>query len=723
VDQDRRPAIAQEKAEEPLRDLGLGPAHSAPRSLALLAALFAVLVALRIHGFSISAWHSLLDGSPVKEVLLGAPRLIRSDDWVAHLPLAFAQGAHHPPFPLVNTLIGSGQSALLPIELPVWHPLVLFRPTVWGFFLGNDTGMAWMWWSRVLGLAALWFALLRRVSRGRRELAAAGVAILLGSPLFQFWSFNAAPHAAALGAMVLSTLSLLRATRPAAIWASAAALGAAGAWFALATYPPYQVTLAWLYPALVLGFWLEDPERRAVRRHGGTRVLALAVAGLFVLGVLGLFVWEAQGAIEAMRGTVYPGLRTSTGGDRPFWTLVTANFATGFWASKWGPLANVCEAASPWMLAPIVMLLWVVRVARKRSHLDRLALLLLAYQAVLVVYAVFGFPEWLAHATGLSFAPGTRCAVGIALADVALLLRFLACAPPALGTERWLALGLALAWAGLLGLLSIPLAQTLPEAQPGVLFVLAALNGVLVFLALSLRRRSLAPWLLAAASFATTAWFNPLVVGGFSYLTDNPLSQRILEIDQNTPGGSTWVAFGSQTEGNLFRAIGVHSVNGLQPVPQLALWQRLDPEGRERGTYNRYAHIVFGLALSPQPFFRRCSRDCVVVFIDPTSRALHELGVTHAIFNGNEVERRLFERLSHFEWIYSVGQSHLYRVPPLAPEPSGFLGALGGTNGQPGKASASEPAARRRMQCAGALANEACGMGAEVEPPLSSVTP
>jgi len=391
----------------------------------------------------------------------------------------------------------------------------------------------------------------------------------------------------------------------------------------------------------------------------------LAAAGLFVLGVLAVFVLEAHAAIETLRGTVYPGLRISRGGDRPLWTLVTANFATGLWASNWGVLENVCEAASPWLVAPIPMLLWLIRAARQRSHLDRLTLLLLVYQTALMVYAMYGFPEWLARATGLSFAPGTRCVVGICFADVALLLRWLACAPPAMGTERWLALGLTAVWAGLLGLLSIPLAQALPEARPNVLFALAAANGVLVFLALTLRRRSLAAWLFAAASFATTAWFNPLVVGGSTYLTDNPLSQRILAIDRQTPGGSTWVAFESQTEANLFRAIGVRSVNGLQPVPQLSLWERLDPEGSGRRIYNRYAQVAFHAVSSPQPYFRLFSMEFLVLYIDPTSRALRKLGVTHALFTGNDSERQNFEQLSHFEWLDSVGQNHLYRIPPL----------------------------------------------------------
>ena len=670
MDKDDRRAIAlRADLGRQLRDLSVSPSRPVTRSLALLglAAVFATLVSLHVHGFSISAWHSVIDGSPPEEILLGAPRLIRSDDWKVHLPLAFAQAAHHPPFPLLNTLIGAGQSAPLPIELPVAHPLALFRPTLWGFFLGDDAGMAWLWWSRVFGLAAVWFGVFQIVTGGRRGLAAAGVAILLGSPFFQFWSFNAASHTAAMGATVLATLSLLRVARRTAIWASGAALGAAGAWFALATYPPYQVTLAWLYVALVIGLWLEDPDRRAVRRYGVTRALALAGAGLFVLGVLAVFASEAHTAIEAIRGTAYPGLRISRGGDRPLWALFTANFATGLWASKWGPFFNICEAASLWVLAPMPMLLWVFRTARERSHIDRAALLLLAYQGALVVYAAFGFPDWLARATGLSFVPGARCVIGIGLADVALLLRFLACAPAAIGTERCLALGLTAVWVGLLGVLSIPLARALPEARPHVLLGLAGVNGILTWLALTSRRRTLAPWLLAAASFATTAWFNPVVIGGSAYLTGNPLSRRIIEIDHQTPGGSTWVAFGREDLPNLFRAIGVRAVNGLHPVPQLSLWERLDPEGRGRNIYNRYAHVAFVADSSPRPVFELCGRDCVIVNINPASRALRALGVTHALFRGNDAGRQAFERLSHFEWIDSVGENHLYRIPAFGP--------------------------------------------------------
>jgi len=120
-------------------------------------------------------------------VLLGRPQQIRIDDYAVILPLAFAQERHDPPFPVLNTRIGQGQNMLVPFSLPVWHPVTSFRPDTWGFFLGADTGMAWRWWSRTLGLFAVAWLLLLVVTGGDRTLSAFGALFLVESPFFQFW--------------------------------------------------------------------------------------------------------------------------------------------------------------------------------------------------------------------------------------------------------------------------------------------------------------------------------------------------------------------------------------------------------------------------------------------------------------------------------------------------------------------------------------------------------
>ena len=134
------------------------PRLSRPHRVALLAlvVLCAVGVAANLHGFSLAAWHAHIDDSPAEEVLLGEARPIRSDDWGVQIPLGLAQLSHDPPHPVFNSNIGWGQNMLAPLQSPVAHGTALFRPALWGYFAGADTGLAWMWWFELVGLIGVW---------------------------------------------------------------------------------------------------------------------------------------------------------------------------------------------------------------------------------------------------------------------------------------------------------------------------------------------------------------------------------------------------------------------------------------------------------------------------------------------------------------------------------------------------------------------------------------
>lgn len=631
--------------------------------------VFALLVGLRVHGFSLAMWHQVIDGSEPGEVLLGAPRSIRSDDWKVHLPLALAQRAHDPPFPLVNESIALGQSALVPFELPVAHPLVAFRPTVWGFFLGGDVGVAWLWWSRVLGLFAVWYGVLFVVSAGRADLAGIGALAVTAAPFFQLWSyFQSATIAAAGGGVFLAAASLLRAQSRAGIVASGAGLGFAGACFALATYPPYQVTLAWLVVALLVGRALELRGEAPWRRHPGLRLLAAIAAALVVLAAVAGLYLAARESIETMRQTAYPGARVSTGGGRTLAQLTTANLAAAWWAEGWGPLHNICEAASFWLLAPVPAVLWLVRWARG-ERVDPVAAALLVYLWLLGAFTVIGAPALVTRATGLSLVPGPRAVIGIGLADTLLVVRWLARAEPLRAEERRLGLGVGLAagWSALLGAAALELARDLPGAPPLLLGALVVANGGLAWLVLVARRPRWPLAILAAASLAGAIWFHPLTVGGTRWLVENEVSQRILAIDRAEGGRSVWASFGPDEIGNLFRILGVRSISGVHPVPQLELWRRIDPSAAAQEIYNRYAHVNLVARRVAGPPFRLVSRDVLALRLDPGGPGLRALGVTHVLVQGGEASRRRFEEMSGFEPLGSVGNVHLFRVRASGP--------------------------------------------------------
>jgi len=278
-----------------------------------------------------------------------------------------------------------------------------------------------------------------------------------------------------------------------------------------------------------------------------------------------------------------------------------------------------------------------------------------------VLYITVGFPDWLARASLLALAPGRRSVLALGLADAVLLMRFLACTSPVVERRRIFALSASFTLG--LALCGIALARELPGASLAWVLPLAAANGGLAAWILAARRRVLPALALAAASLATTVWFNPIAVGGADYLMGNELSRQILAIDRAAGGRSNWVAFGSDEVANLFRALGVRSINGTLTLPQLELWARIDPEGRAHPLYDRYAHVAFVAAPDARPSFKLRSQDSLVVRINPAAQDLQKLGVTHALFHGDAKAREGFERLSGYEYLGSVGENHLYRLP------------------------------------------------------------
>jgi hypothetical protein len=631
------------------------------RLMAAIAALFALLVALQLHGFSLPMWHDVIDDSPAPEVLLGEPRYLRADDWLAQLPLVFSQARHDPRFPVVNRHIGLGQNALLPITLPVLHPVTLFRPTQWGFFLGEDVGMAWMWWLQVLGVFSVWLGVLLLATRNDLALSVLGSLLLLASPFFQLWGFNKAGLPIYMGLCVLATLGLLGARRRGRILASGALLGWAGGCFLLMLYPPYQVGLAYLYLALVGGLVWQRRCDLALRTRLPARCAGLLLA-LGIAGFAALWLWlGAADAVEAMRGTVYPGQRISTGGHVPTWQLLATNLWITHQVTDYGSLGIDLDAAFFWFFSPVVAcaLLWRRISAGERAPLGAA---LLVYCAVLALYRDFGLPESLARVFQFARMPASRTALGMGLADTVLLVCFLSSPsnrePRPLRAPAVIALG----WMLVLSVAALRFHALLPESRPVWLGALVILNGVLAY-AICARRFSRAVLgVMVAGLAAGTIASNPLVVGGSDFLTRNPLSQRILEIDGEMGGHSSWLPFGGSDVGNLFRALGVHSLGGLHAIPQLALWQKLDPDGESAAVYNRYAHVGFAPHLADRARFAQRREHGFYVYLNPLGEELTRLGVTHLLAQARP-DSRADRFWAQFEPDAQIGHFRIFRLP------------------------------------------------------------
>ncbi|MBW2287908.1 MAG: hypothetical protein JRG90_08790 [Deltaproteobacteria bacterium] len=650
---------------------GLSRAHRI--ALAILCGVFAVGVATELHGYSLGGWRAYLGDDAALQPLLGKSRPIRSDDWAVSIPLALAQRAHDPPFPVVNENIGRGQNMLAPVQAPVAHPVALFRPALWGYFLGDDTGIAWTWWFNLLGLIAVWSCVFASVGRGRSALALAAAVALAYAPFFQFWSLNLAPAAIFAGAVVLGAQWVFAAARPRDCLLGGVLLGWAAGAFGLVLYPPAMAVLAQVAAVLAVAGIASSRSVWGVHAdgvaHPAWRAVALDIAAVITFAAAWAFLDGARDALELVNGSVYPGHRTATGGDLPWWQAFSSNLWLAWWTEDFGPMRNLCEAASFPLFFPLIGAALAIRWWRGGERPDGLAAALLLYCAFLAIYQQWGFPEWLARATGLGFAPARRTLLGSGLADALLLVRFLSAAR---GDEasrvggRAAAALLALGWGALLAAVAKQLTGAIPGLPLAPLLAMAGANAAVAYAILTVRRPERFMAVFAAAAVVGSVWFNPLARGGAAALRENELAAAILAIDAEHAGESVFITYGSPKLPNLVWALGVHGLNGTHTTPQLALWRELDPLGRFEDVYNRYAHVQFSAGPGDVARFQAIRHDSIRVVLNPLAPVLRrELGATHLLLRAKDEDRGAFERRTGLAPVFVEQRNAIYALPRI----------------------------------------------------------
>lgn len=619
--------------------------------------LLLVLSLARLHGFSLPKWHEKIDGSPAPELLLGTAQGIRSDDWAVSLPLIFAQSAQSERFAATSDLIGyGGVDMRVGSPVPVRGWVTSFRPQLWGYFAGRDTGMAWQWWFRILALFCAAFLTFLRLGGERVGLAAAAAGAFAAAPFFVFWSYNCEPLAAMAMLTFVCFAGIARARTTGSIVAWGLLLAWAAGCFALSfLYPPYQVSLAWAIAACTSAWLVRE---RAQLQAAGQLALRAGVAGgaLALAAILvAVFFVQSREAIEVLSATLYPGTRASFGGDVSFLHLVQNYFSVPAGEPALNAFGNVCEAGAFLYLCPLLGAAFAWDAIARRRRPDPAAVILLSVVALFTVYALFGFPPLLAKALFLGRLPGLRAVPAVGWIDFALLMTFFASGPALSRRAQWV---LTSAWALALVVLGGFVASRTGSGALLVLGVSAAFVALGIFV---LRRRTVAVAVLAIASLVLTSWFNPVVRGGSDYLSANPFSSKVLELDRAAGGRSRWIVFEQASLADLFRAIGVRAVNGVHFYPQHELWSRLGLLERSPEIWNRYAHVAFELAERPdEARLQLKNLDAIVVRIHPEHPAFARLEVDYLVWVGGDPAA--LRALSSLRLAASIGDKHIFRV-------------------------------------------------------------
>jgi hypothetical protein len=599
-----------------------------------MVAAFLLLVAAGWTGSSVELLQSdrhvaAHDGVP----WAGPARVIRSDEWQVLTPLAIAQAQHRPAFPVVNRNLGTDGQNMLVIGMsgmPVAHLSALAKPATWGFFLFDlRRALAWSWWFPFFAcFLALW-AVLQAFFAVPWRLAALLAATLAVAPYTVVYSGWPAYALFFPLAALLAVRHALQAVGWGAAFAAGAGLGLAVAGFGLVLYPAWQVSLAWLFLPLAIAWMV---AHRYEWRWGAMQSVAAGAAVGVALLVLGAWWLDAHDAVAALRGTVYPGQRsTEAGGDVDNWFLVKGWLApvTMYRASSLMP-GGASDGGSIVLLV-LPLLAAVAWRWRELRRVDAVGAVLVAYLAVILAFMFVGFGPALARWTLWGSATSYRLDIALGAAQVLLLAWLIGqegtnpISPARPGVAAAVAAAIALHAAWLLARVPPAIAEML---VPPVLLAAVVSLGAAAWLLLRGRAAAAASiyaaWMLAAA-----LPFNPLSLAP-RQLTAVPA------IAAAVPAGRHVLVASERGWSMLLPAAGVPVVNSVFYTPPAAFWQRLDPAGEHRSLYNRYQRlIVVPRPLPGGPAFAIDSPrlDEVHLTVDPARFDFRQAGASFVLAN------------------------------------------------------------------------------------------
>lgn len=138
-------------------------------------------------------------------------------------------------------------------------------------------------------------------------------------------------------------------------------------------------------------------------------------------------------------------------------------------------------------------------------------------------------------------------------------------------------------------------------------------------------KRPFLPAVSATLLILSNAGANP-IMRGLSALLNAEAFRAIEEIRGADPKAK-WIAYNDFSLAQLILATGAPVLNGNKLVPDFTFWRRLDPDGRAKWIYNRYANIYCRLPADFEPGgLSLFQDDFYILALPPDSSVLRDFG-------------------------------------------------------------------------------------------------
>jgi hypothetical protein len=396
--------------------------------------------------------------------------------------------------------------------------------------------------------------------------------------------------------------------------------------FIFCSYPRFQVPLFWLAV-----FVLASGIARGKSDLRLWRISALWSAVAVIVALLVCWFREVAPLISQMASLAYPGKIVCHGGDIPWrnflapfleFSMTQEHFRRG--------AMNVCDASGFLFFAPLLAAI-AVRDAFLRRR-DAVFLAMMLYILLIIVFMHFGVPLWLAYWTGFSRVYSIMANLGLGVASIVALCRYLSrddLVLPSIRGEVLLFPTLAV----LVSALFYATNEMIGRFVQMMTVVAAGFFFALVFVCIWKRRVIMCAILLLVPLIYANGLVNP-IVHGLSGLTGGEVFRWFAEIHHTKPAGK-WLVLGGSSRSNalahLIKATGADVLGGTRCNPDEAMVRVLDPDGSHAEVYNRHAAISFAPGTGSEPSFQLTFINTYRVLLPLDAAIFDRLGVRYVV--------------------------------------------------------------------------------------------
>jgi hypothetical protein len=525
----------------------------------------------------------------------------------------------------------------------VWFIQPVFPEWPLARLMGPETGFTFLWWLPVMATLLLVPVFLRLLRVRWSWAIVAGCLTVLTAPVV-WWSFVPLwVLSSILGAAVCALALCRHATgEPLTMkrGVTLVLLGIAGA--ACLTrlafiYQPWSAVALIVFGSIVIGYILAGDRR--LRRFAAT-IGFIIVPAILLTGLLLIETWPAW---EALRSSLYPGSRRSSGGIGADAGLTWVGGLT--WKLQFLGTGEMLPTLSPQpglpsnqsemslgFLAFIPALVVVVSTIRRGAiRVSFPAIFGLGSSVLLLIWGFARWPEgWIPNP--LSIIPPSRSLQFLGVV-VPILVVLVLSAVEGKASARHVRRA-ALAASALVAILTLASAEELNATRfavyPWEAWVSATALGLSFGSVFLIQGRFVRFLPLLLVSLITSAYVNPIQLG-LRDLVDSDFV-RIINTSQVTSSGR-WATDYYGTDAALI-ATGAPRLSGQQFFgPSKDAWRVLDPTGVDEVVWNRGASFIrmFWLPEGSPTELVSDGPDQILIRIDPCSSALKELGVTRIV--------------------------------------------------------------------------------------------